>query len=63
MRKVQFHDTLNGIIEIVYERLHSEYVTDRQQRIKTKISVGEKLVGWERIRIGDDKFWSLRANQ
>lgn len=48
---------MHGIIGIVYQRLHKEYVIDRQERIETKIRVGDKLVGWERINRGDKKFW------
>ena len=40
MKKIQFHDTLNGIIGTVFQRLHEEYVRDRLQRIETKIRVG-----------------------
>jgi len=41
MRKVQFHDTLNGIIGTVYKLLHEKFVYDRRMRIETKIKIGE----------------------
>lgn len=56
---VQFHDTLNGIISLVYQMLHEKFVYDRNQRIETKLSVGEKLVGWEGIRVGSEQFWEM----
>ena len=43
LKKIQFHDTLNGIIMSVYSRLHENYVKERIQRIETKIRVGDKL--------------------
>ena len=56
---VQFHDTLNGIISLVYQMLHEKFVYDRNQRIETKLSVGEKLVGWEGIGVGSEQFWEM----
>ena len=56
---VQFHDTLNGIISLVYQMLHEKFVYDRNQRIETKLSVGEKLVGWEGICVGSEQFWEM----
>ena len=60
MKQVQFHDTLNGLIGCVYKRLHEKYVSDRQQRIQTKLSIGEKLTRWEAIKINSAQFWELR---
>ena len=56
-KKIQFHDTLNGIIGIVYQRLHHAYVKQRRQTIETKIKVGDKLKQMENITIGDEQFW------
>ncbi len=32
-------------------------------RIETKIEVGEKLVGWEAMNVGDEAFWELHHTQ
>ena len=59
MQKVQFHDTLNGIIDSVYKRLHEKFVFDRNQRIETKLEVGEPLNAMESMKVGDMAFWDL----
>ena len=59
-KNIQFHDTLNGIIRFVYEYLHEKYVNDRIKTIETKIRVGTELHAFERINVGDTRFWLLK---
>lgn len=58
-KRIQFHDTLNGIIYSVYKLMHKKAVKMRDERIETKIKVGEKLVGWESVEKGSEQFWEM----
>lgn len=63
LTKIQFHDTLNGIIRTVYQLLHEKKVLDRENAIATKKRVGEELKKLEKIEPGSHAFWLLSLRE
>lgn len=63
LQKVQYHDTLNGIIRAVYLLMHSKKVEQRVQAIETKKRVGEQLNKLETVSLGSQDFWLLSLKE
>lgn len=63
LKKIQFHDTLNGIVHQVYNHMHEKMVTDRAEAIETKKAIGEKLKGLEGLTPGSVEFWSMSPSE
>lgn len=63
LKKIQFHDTLNGIVHQVYNHMHEKMVVDRAEAIETKKAIGEKLKGLEGVLPGSVEFWSMSPSE
>ena len=56
---MQFHDTLNGFIREIYQYMHSGIVKERQERIKIKSTIGEKLTRLEALELYSTQFFEM----
>ena len=63
LKKIQFHDTLNGIIRVVYSNMHEKKVMQREKTIATKKTVGEELRKLEKVEQGSPDFWLLSLRE
>ena len=63
LQKIQFNDTLNSIIRVVYQLLHEQTFSMRKEAIETKQRVGEQLGKLEKIKQGTKEFWLLSLRE